>query len=85
MFSGCSLSLLDFQTDKLCDKNKCPINVVLVPMQQEQDAEHVRFTEDMKRWKQVAQEQKVRNEIVQKNMERRVDRSEGESNIKIVW
>ena len=54
-------------------------------MQPEQDADHMSLTKEIERWQQVAQEQKVQKEIVQKTMERRVDRSEEESNIKIVW
>ena len=57
----------------------------LVPMQKEQDVEHVSLTEETEHWKQVAQEQKVWNEIVHKTMEMRVDPSEEESDIKIVW
>ena len=57
----------------------------LVPMQQERDVEHVSSTKETEHWKQVAQEQKVWNEIVQKNMEMRVDPSEEEFDIKIVW
>ena len=50
----------------------------LVPMQQEQDVEHVSLTEETEHWKQVTQEQKLQNEIVQKTMERGVYRSEEE-------
>ena len=76
--SDCSLLLLDFQTNKLCDKSKCPIDVALVPMQKERDAEHMSLTKEMKHWQQVTQEQKLQNEIVQKTMERGVYRSEEE-------